>query len=118
MTSKRKTPTLPQQLRQLADAIEEATQPKRPPTLEESIAAFHHPGELRRRILARRARQAEQEEGDGAEGGDGGAPTAPPQPPQPLPRFLLSATPRGPRPPPPQGPAELARGGNGSTDHG
>src|SRR3546814_19851193 len=99
MTSKRKTPTLPQQLRQLADAIEEATQPKRPPTLEESIAAFHHPGELRRRLLARRARLAEKEEGDGEEGGDGGARLAQPLRRKPLPRFHSPARPPGPPPP-------------------
>lgn len=87
MASKRKTPTLPQQLRQLADAIEEATQPKRPPTFEESIAALHQPGELRRRLLARRARLAEQDENEGEEGGDDGAPSAPPVPRKPRRRF-------------------------------
>src|SRR3546814_20209219 len=103
MTSKRKTPTLPQQLRQLADAIEEATQPKRPPTLEESIAAFHQPGELRRRLLARRARLGEQEEGDGEEGGDGGAPIARTLHRKPRRRVHSPAPPRGPTILPKQG---------------
>ena len=86
MANKRKTPTLPQQLRQQSDAIEEATQPKRPPTFEESIAALNQPGELRRRLLARRARLAEQDEGED-EGGNEGAPSSPPRPPNPRRRF-------------------------------
>ena len=86
MANKRKTPTLPEQLRQLADAIEEATQPKKPPTFEESIAALKHPGEFRRRLLARRARLAEQVN-EGEEGGNEGAPSSPPSPPKPRRRF-------------------------------
>lgn len=87
MASKRKTPTLPEQLRQLADAIEEATQPKKPPTFEESIAALNRPGELRRRLLARRARLAQQSEEGEEEGGNEGAPSSPPMPPKPRRRF-------------------------------
>ena len=40
MAKKGKTPTLPEQLRQLADAIEDVTQPKKPPTIEESLAVI------------------------------------------------------------------------------
>ena len=38
MAKKGKPPTLPEQLRQLADAIEDVTQPKKPPTTEESLS--------------------------------------------------------------------------------
>ena len=40
MAKKGKPPTLPEQLRQLADAIEDVTQPKKPPTIEESLAVI------------------------------------------------------------------------------
>lgn len=87
MASKKKSPTLPEQLRQLADAIEEVTKPKRPQTFEEKIAALHEPGAFRRRLLARRARLAAQDESDDEGGGNEGAPNSPPLPPKPRRRF-------------------------------
>ena len=82
MAKKGKPPTLPEQLRQLADAIEDVTQPKKPPTTEESLAELNRPGELRRRLLERRERLAEEADEECGGRGDG-APTSPPLPPQP-----------------------------------
>ena len=82
MAKKGKTPTLPEQLRQLADAIDEVTQPKKPPTIEQSLADLNRPGEFRRRLLERRERLAAKAAEESGGKGDG-APTSPPLPPQP-----------------------------------
>lgn len=80
MASKKKTPTLPEQLRKLADDIEEATTPRRPATMEEIITDIQRPGAFKKRLLARRARLAEQANGDSDGDGDDGAPSSPPAP--------------------------------------
>lgn len=91
MPSKKKPPTLPEKLRNLADEIEGILKPRRPMTPEEltaSVLADLRKRSFKVRLLARRkakaSKQAEEETDGGS--GDDGAPTAPPQPSRPRPR--------------------------------
>ncbi len=66
--AKKKAPTLPEQLRKLADDIEEATKPRHLQTPEAMLAEFNQKS-FKQRLMERRERLAnendERGEGDG-----------------------------------------------------
>lgn len=71
--AKKKAPTLPEQLRKLADDIEAATEPKRPMTPEEMMTEFNKKS-FKERLQERRERMAAAEdEGDDEGGGNAAA---------------------------------------------
>lgn len=87
MPSKKKPPTLPEKLRNLADEIEGILKPRRPMTPEELTAAVLsdlHRQSFKARLRAyRKAKAEKQDEDSDTEGGGGGAPASPPQAPRP-----------------------------------